>query len=217
MAKSTSSTKTQKAYEKLRKMIIAGKVVEKSVSVRSLAQKFGMSVVPVYGALKRLEQEGLITVKAQSGISVRTFTDQELREVYVVREGLEIQAIRIVTVNQQEKLIHNLEQIALKKAELVQSRKYEQAALADFKWHETLVKGSKCHMLIEHHGLLMAICLLSAGHPWQPRSFMEETDTSPDSHMRLVAAIKSGDPNQAEQALRDHIRSFASTGSQIRP
>ena len=54
-----------------------------------LAKRFGVSRIPVREALRQLEAEGVVTVRANRGAFVRSFTAAELREIYDLRIMLE--------------------------------------------------------------------------------------------------------------------------------
>lgn len=50
---------------------------------------WGMSVVPVTDALRRLEGDGLLESRARAGTRVRVPTEKDVRELYELREALE--------------------------------------------------------------------------------------------------------------------------------
>ena len=62
--------------------------------VRDLAEMVGTSVMPVREALRRLEENGLVTTLPHRGARVREFTIGELINIYDVRKLLEVEATR---------------------------------------------------------------------------------------------------------------------------
>jgi DNA-binding GntR family transcriptional regulator len=60
----------------------------------AVAEEFGVSRVPVREALKILEGEGLLDYVPHKGFIVRPLDPVELKEVYLLREILETEAIR---------------------------------------------------------------------------------------------------------------------------
>ena len=65
------------------------------MSRRRLAEDLGMSTVPVAEALRRLEDDRLVESRARVGTRVRVHTDDDVRELYELREALETQSARL--------------------------------------------------------------------------------------------------------------------------
>jgi DNA-binding GntR family transcriptional regulator len=59
-----------------------------------LAEQIGVSRIPVRSALMQLESEGLVHFHPHRGAVVRTLTPAQVREVYELRELLEVHALR---------------------------------------------------------------------------------------------------------------------------
>ncbi len=173
-------------------------------SVRELAERFKMSVVPVYGALKRLEQEGLVTVLPHRGISVKRLTPMQIQEALVVREGLEIQAARMVAKRGSKEVLDTLREMTDKIVQYVKEDNFEDAVYADTKWHEFMVTSAGCGLLTDRFDQLTIICRLTGGPLLTPTAAVDQK-----SHLQLLEALESRDPDIAEKAIRDHLGSAA--------
>ena len=95
-----SSDKTlslaDEAYFGIRDEILRGHLRPGTpLSRRRLAHHFGMSVLPVSGALRRLEEDGLVESRPRAGTRVRVPTETDVRELYELREALESQSARL--------------------------------------------------------------------------------------------------------------------------
>ena len=73
-----------------------------------LAEKFGVSRIPVREAIKTLEARGLVEVVPFVGISVKKY---EIEEIYILRQHLETFALRIATESISEEEINMLDQM----------------------------------------------------------------------------------------------------------
>lgn len=65
-----------------------------ALSERKLAQRFGVSRVPVREVLKAMEQEGFIRVVPNRGAFLNTLTLDDIREILELREALDTFAVR---------------------------------------------------------------------------------------------------------------------------
>lgn len=96
MAIEKISVKTlrQEVYDQLRDKIISAEILPgETVSLRGLAQKFGVSLMPVREALWQLESEGIIVIESNKRIRVNTLTAKEMEEALRLRLLLESTAV----------------------------------------------------------------------------------------------------------------------------
>lgn len=204
----TQKTKSQQSHALLRAMIISGEFrPENNWSLRKLAAKLKMSVVPIAESLRRLEQEGIIEVRPQRGISVRILTPQELQELKLIREGLEVQAARLLAIYQPKAKIKKLRLKAQKIQDLLKKKKGKEAAYVDFELHQELIEAANCPQLTDRYDQLATLSMISTGS-WNP-SWLNQEVQGHSNHMLLVEAIESGDPEKADHAIRNHLRSVA--------
>src|SRR5688500_2200978 len=86
--------------ERLRASIIDGKLKPGAqLNELKLATSFGVSRGPVREALQRLVQEGLLHSEPYRGVFVPVLTDEDVFDIYLVREALESAAIRAIIAN----------------------------------------------------------------------------------------------------------------------
>jgi DNA-binding GntR family transcriptional regulator len=83
-------TLRQGVYEQLRDKIISAEILPgETISLRELAQKFGVSLMPVREALWQLESERIIVIESNKRIRVNTLTAKEMEEALRLRLLLE--------------------------------------------------------------------------------------------------------------------------------
>ena len=76
-----------------------------------LAEKFGVSRIPVREAIKTLEARGVVWGWAFFRITVKKYEIEEIREIYILRQHLETFALRIATESISEEEINMLDQM----------------------------------------------------------------------------------------------------------
>lgn len=182
---------------------------------RQIAAELGVSVAPVLEAMLELEAEGLIESVPRQGTRVRQLTVDDLRGQLIVREALECQAARLCcgqpVRRHRDRLLRLAE--ALDESDLRSARHLKQ----ELRFHHLLVSLANVPALTDSFervmklGLLYAIQVLHPDQQAAPRA----------SHIELVHALSTDDPDAAELAMRTHARSgkealFASESSEVR-
>jgi DNA-binding GntR family transcriptional regulator len=100
MADNPQRTITEQVLARLRDLILEGALAPGSrIDQAQLAQRFGVSMVPVREALARLQSSGLVRIVPHRGVFVEALSAEELVDIYHVREVLEEQAARLAAPN----------------------------------------------------------------------------------------------------------------------
>ncbi len=204
---------SDRAYLQIRGQILKGELSPgASLSRRKLAQKLDMSLLPVAEALQRLEGEGLVESRPRVGTRVCFPTPQDIREHYQVREALESQAARLFAEKATAEEKRELKQMAKRMDELFNTcfadGRGERAS--DFLYevhdyhvqlHLRIAECTGCRALcqtIEKNHVLTFNWLydITANRPSLPARF----------HRDLIDAISKGDPEEADHAMREHVR-----------
>lgn len=82
--------------DELRKAIVAGQLSPRQpIRQDTIAQRFGVSRVPLREALKTLEAEGQVVYRPHRGYSVAELALSDLLEVYRLRQLLESEAVTV--------------------------------------------------------------------------------------------------------------------------
>src|SRR6202140_2242262 len=77
-------------YQAMRQAIVSCVIKPgERLNVEELAEKFGVSLTPVRGALQQLATEGLVEIRPRSGTFVASLTAQDVEETFQLRGALE--------------------------------------------------------------------------------------------------------------------------------
>jgi DNA-binding GntR family transcriptional regulator len=200
----------EQAYLSIRERILRGQLALGQVlSRRRLAEELGMSMLPITEAVQRLEAEGLLESRPQVGTRVRLPGEQDVRELFIIREALESQSARIfaerATMAQRQELLLMAESLD---AVFTQSQNDDcnpeflfAVHRYHFQFHMKITEHSGCAALremIEKNNVLVLNWLydLSGHQPPPPPRF----------HRDLAAILNTGDPLAADAAMRQHVR-----------
>jgi GntR family transcriptional regulator, rspAB operon transcriptional repressor len=87
-------------YTEIRRSIIMGhRKPGERLNIEELANHYSTSITPIRDTLQRLSQEGLITVKPRSGYFITQITVKELRDMFELRNILELAALERTLVH----------------------------------------------------------------------------------------------------------------------
>lgn len=175
--------------------------------VRLLCEKLGLSPTPIKEALVALEQEGLVVSQARRGYSVAALDLEDIQKLYELREAIEGLAARLAAERGAEPLLEQME--AAQRAHLRQLEEgdLEGSGETDLAFHEALWQASENRHLIQVAStfpakMRLVMTSIRAAMP-------ERHGLAVQEHEQILADVRSGRPEQAEQSMREHIRQAA--------
>ncbi|HYZ86021.1 MAG TPA: GntR family transcriptional regulator [Bryobacteraceae bacterium] len=193
-------------YDALRSAIINSLLRPgERLNVDELAERLGVSLTPVRGAIQQLATEGLIEIRPRSGTFVASLTVQDVDETFRIRCALECLAARDAIDKFTDRDIKQLKDLlrALKKP----VRTDEDRTAHDKNnslLHQMIIRASGNRRLQDIYESLHAhlrIARIHAGHiDWVKRVREEQME-----HESIVAAIERRDAAALEKALTHHI------------
>jgi len=104
------SVNTDVAYDFIRKKILSGEYTPgHALMTEVLSTAVGVSRTPVRDALRKLEMDGLVTIRPRQGASVKRMSLKEFREICEMRLALESHAAGLAAANRTEAELHEIE------------------------------------------------------------------------------------------------------------
>jgi len=88
------------AYEVLKKAIITGEIpAGERIVETEYADRLHISRTPLREALRKLERDGLVEYVMRRGVVVRAFTIEDVKEIYTIRNALEMLTLPSIIEN----------------------------------------------------------------------------------------------------------------------
>jgi DNA-binding GntR family transcriptional regulator len=171
---------------------------------QDVAAEFGVSRGPVREAFAELSRTGLIELNARRGAGVRVFTERDIRELYELRECLEVCALAGAGPIDDETLARIKDKLDLA-AEARRSQEIAKAVAADMEFHRELCHLSANRRLIagwETQAAQIRVVISSAHQGPGSRVLPVLAE-----HDRIFDALVARDHGAAQDALRHHLRS----------
>lgn len=193
------------AYGAIKRLILSGQLRPGTqLKIDGLSQRLGVSNSPIREALRRLEHERWVETIPYRGSFVRPFDEHELKELYEVREMLELAALRKAMPIVSADGITRLERAS---GEIQTAlRKKDQAGYltADTTFHQALVDLAGNGRLSELFGTLaeQGKCF-SLGRGSEA---MGRYKAGQDEHVQLLKLIRQGKTREAIALLKRHLR-----------
>ena len=190
---------TALAYTSIKNYILREDLDERTrFTEEGLSRQLGISKSPVREALNSLHTEGLIRIEARRGAYVRTFSPQEVADLYGLREALEVYAVGTAAITPE--LLANLRRSVVHTRKLLKSGDRLGHIEEDMNFHGLIASASGnaelCRMLTNIQNQLW-LC--------RRKTYNLSGTTAPSAHSAILAALEKGNRKAAQNAMHKHI------------
>jgi GntR family transcriptional regulator, rspAB operon transcriptional repressor len=193
----------ERIYEILRKRILTGEVAPGAIiDEKALAAAFKVSRTPVREAVKKLTDENLVEVKAQSRTFAKPIDRKHIHEAFLIRRALEIESIGLAAERVTKSDLHRLEDIHMLHGLALQRRRFVEAIGLDDSFHRAISGISDLPRLwqaIEVSKAHLDRCrYLTVPRPGQGEATLVQ-------HRVIIKALAQRNPANARKAMADHL------------
>ncbi|WP_201404587.1 GntR family transcriptional regulator [Kaistia sp. 32K] len=190
-------------YQVIRTLIVIGQLRPgQSVNEVEIAEQLGVSRTPVREAVKRLSDEGLINVYAQTGTFVATISRDALEEAYVIRSALEVESVRRAASKITARHIEALEDIIGQHQTAIGRKRYTDAIRLDDDFHRSIAE-------VNHFSMLWRAVDISKAQMDRGRYLALPRPgsgaTTIAQHQAILTALAAKDEQRAMEAMREHL------------
>jgi DNA-binding GntR family transcriptional regulator len=199
LAKLVPVNLSERAYFRIKKMISDYRFSPGSrLNVEQLARDLGTSRTPIWEAIRRLEQEGLVKNIPNRGVFLVELTREAVVELYTVREVLEGMAARLAVQRLSDKALEKMEKQLQAQEKFVAAEDLVAYSKSDFDFHACIYAACGNAILRE-----MLESIKDKVRPFKMRITPILTELFND-HQMIVRALRLRDPLLAEMAFREH-------------
>jgi DNA-binding GntR family transcriptional regulator len=193
----------ESVYRSLREEILEGRIAAgEALTECAVAQKLGVSRTPIRAALKRLSEEGLISLTPNRGAVVVGVDGEDLVGIYEIRMRLEGLASRAAAERISSEELKRLSDSVELAEFYISKNDTEHLKELDTEFHGIIYRASGNRLLhktlSELHGNITAYRRLSL-------SSGDRLEKSVKEHRDILDAIASGDGERADRLTSLHI------------
>ena len=168
------------------------------LNIEMLAKEFGVSRTPIWEAVRRLEQEGLLNNIPNRGVFMVEMTLPMALQLYQVREVLEGLAGKLAVNNINDNILKKMEKCLEDLKKIVEEEDPIGYSKLDFNFHAMIYGASGNPFLQE--------ILESIKNKMRPLVPLDKPSLTRgyEEHKMILEALRSKDTDKAEKALQQH-------------
>jgi GntR family transcriptional regulator, rspAB operon transcriptional repressor len=180
------------------------------ISEQDVARRVGISRQPVRDAFYRLSTLGLVQVQPQRATTVSLISEDAVLQARFVRAALESETARAAASLPPARL-GRLEELVVAQERAVAADDRIRFHALDDAFHQEICDASG-------HGFAWTLIRANKAHMDRVRwlSLAFGARTALEDHIRILDALRDGDPERAAAAMRDHLARIVDILAQIR-
>jgi len=199
------ATKSDLAYTRVRALILTGRLEPGAVLPQAtLARTIGMSTTPLREALRRLRQEGLVTLDAHRDARVAPLDATEARELVELRQSLDPLAASLAAGRRTEEELAEIGSVLAGLESLSSHPSLEQLE-HHRRFHAAIYRAAHNSLLAEALDGLWDKSDRYRMHALEDERDERDRARSADEHRLLFAALRDGDSETAADLMRRHV------------
>ncbi|GAB4152131.1 MAG: GntR family transcriptional regulator [Sphingomonadales bacterium] len=197
------ATMQERVYNELRRSLMTGVFVPgEKVSLRTLAEQIGTSMMPVREAINRLVAERAFEVLPNRQVKVPVMTAERFAEIAYWRTQLEAAAVRAACKNMTPAVIKKLEAINQRIINAAAKDRRDELLPNNYDFHFTIYRQAKSETLLP---MIESLWLQEGPFTYysipSPKALWDASH-----HSDIIKALKKGDGEAAAKALVEDIQ-----------
>ena len=190
-------------YDLVRDLILSGAIKPGEViDEKLIAHQLSISRTPVREAVKKLSDEHLVDVVAQSGTRAAKIDRHEVEQAFLIRRALETESAAQAAPRMTDTHADNLSDILLQHARAIERKLYKEAIAHDDHFHRYIAEISDLPRLWKSVEISKAH-LDRCRHLMLPRA--GEGVSTIEHHREIIRALNSKNPERARAAMSAHL------------
>ncbi len=197
-------------YAKLQEDILTGRLKSGSkLTENHVCEKYKASRTPVREAIRQLEAEGLVQLIPNRGAFIIGLSERDISDIYVMRNGMEIQAASWAAERITDPELDQLTEIYEYMVFYTHKADIEKMRSINAAFHQIIYQSSHNRILQRQLNMFQTYLKFAAPDRYTPESLNEILA----EHQSIYHAILTRDPASSALAMRDHLQRGAERNS----
>jgi GntR family transcriptional regulator, rspAB operon transcriptional repressor len=190
-------------YPIVRDLILTGTIKPgDAIDEKSIAMQLNISRTPVREAVKKLSDEHLVDVVAQSGTRAARVDAREIEQAYLIRRALEMESAAQAAPHMNDAHAESLNDILSLHERAIEQHKFVKAIALDDTFHRQIAQIAELPRLW-HMIEISKAHLDRCRHMLLPRA--GEAAATLEQHRAIIRALNTKKSDVARDAMRHHL------------
>ncbi len=190
-------------YPIIRDLILTGVIKPGDlIDEKSIALHLKISRTPVREAVKKLSDEHLVDVVAQSGTRAARVDAREIEQAYLIRRSLEMEIAFQAASRMTDAHVETLHDNYVSHERSIEQKKFAKAIEIDDDFHRIIAHIAELPRLL-HMIEISKAHLDRCRHMLLPRA--GEATLTLEQHRSIIRALNAKNPEVAREAIREHL------------
>ncbi len=191
-------------YDEIKLKILQGKIPPKTRLMEvPLAEQMGVSRTPVREAIRKLEEEQLVTIEPQHGAYASDISKQDILDVLEVRLDVESLAARLAAERITKEKLDRLTKLADIYQDYIDEGDMDAMIEYDTRFHSLIAEATGNKLLIK---ITENIQEKVIRFRYVYYDDFRRAQKQPHEHREIISALATGDPEKAAECMATHIR-----------
>lgn len=196
--------KKEEVFQDLKRKIVFGEIAQGTwLTERELCATYGISRTPVREILWNLCSVNLAFQAPDKGCRVRTFSINDIIEVYNVREAVEASCARLACLSNNPHYIEEIDDLLEHLENVDAFTNLDEAIKYGVKVHEFTRRECNNRYLLDFYNQIADVTLLLNNIAYTHREIEEE---SRQGHIAILKALRKRDQSGSAKAMMDHLK-----------
>ena len=198
---------TNWTYKLLKEMILNLEIMPgKQIHIEELIEKLEVSRTPVREAFLKLASEGLIEVRPRVGYFVSDITEQDIRDLFEIREIIETRAAKKAAITLTDEEIDSMKKLISDSYKALEDNNFNIYLENEIQFHEYLKKHINNKRLL---AFMDSLNDLTHRERVMSTQSIENIHLTLREHQRILDGLEKRDGDLAEWFMGEHLHNVS--------
>ena len=199
-------TKQEFVYQTLRRAILRCELAPgQRLPTQEIANRLGVSLIPVREALQLLQSEGLVENRAHVGAAVARISGSSVEEVFTLLEGLEAVAVRVAARRMKPEAVEDLAVLIAEMDAAVENGEYEIWGELNTRLHVSIARSTEMPVLRSMTEKVFDLWY-RVQRCFSREVLVQRVLQSQQEHHAILRALRDRDEAELERLVKVHNR-----------